>query len=249
MKRGSQDSNLEPPVLETGTLPIELLPLWQRILPVSVRPIRERMFVAMNPPEATAWQPLDEAAYAYLLGMYLGDGYLSASGATACLQVALDESYPRIIEECDAAISVLLPHARVARYKRQGSVRLQVSSRQLLQMIPQHGPGRKHQRPIKLATWQRRITEAFPEALLRGLIHSDGCRTINAFQVELPSGRRATYAYPRYFFSNLSADIRLIFCEHCELLRVRWTRSNSRNISISDRRSVAILDAIVGPKR
>jgi hypothetical protein len=26
-KRGSQDSNLEPPVLETGTLPIELLPL------------------------------------------------------------------------------------------------------------------------------------------------------------------------------------------------------------------------------
>jgi hypothetical protein len=26
-ERGSQDSNLEPPVLETGTLPIELLPL------------------------------------------------------------------------------------------------------------------------------------------------------------------------------------------------------------------------------
>jgi hypothetical protein len=46
-----------------------------------------------------------------------------------------------------------------------------------------------------------------------------------------------------------SADIRGIFCEHCELLGIRWTQSSFKNISISHRDSVAILDSFVGPKR
>jgi hypothetical protein len=58
----------------------------------------------------------------------------------------------------------------------------------------------------------------------------------------------AEYAYPRYFFSNLSADIRGLFCESCEQLGLRWTQSNHRNISISHRTSVALLDENVGPK-
>jgi hypothetical protein len=72
---------------------------------------------------------------------------------------------------------------------------------------------------------------------------------INRFRVKLPSGRVGEYAYPRYFFSNMSADIRGIFCEHCELLGIRWTQSNHRNISTSHRDSVAILDSFGGPKR
>jgi hypothetical protein len=95
---------------------------------------------------------------------------------------------------------------------------------------------------------QRELTHAHPKELLRGLIHSDGCRTINRFKTKLPSGRVAEYEYPRYFFSNLSADIRGIFCEHCELLGIRWTQSNSRNISVSHRKSVALLDEFIGPK-
>ena len=83
---------------------------------------------------------------------------------------------------------------------------------------------------------------------MRGLIHSDGCRTVNRFKTRLPSGRVAEYAYPRYFFSNLSADIRGLFCESCEQLGLRWTQSNHRNISISHRTSVALLDEYVGPK-
>jgi len=87
-----------------------------------------------------------------------------------------------------------------------------------------------------------------PEQFLRGLIHSDGCRTVNRFTTRLPSGRVAEYSYPRYFFSNLSADIRARFCEYCERLGVRWTQSNHRNISVSHGRSVAILDGFIGPK-
>ena len=115
-------------------------------------------------------------------------------------------------------------------------------------LFPQMGPGRKHERPIVLAPWQREIVEAHPWPFVRGLIHSDGCRTVNRFKTRLPSGRVAEYAYPRYFFSNLSADIRGLFCESCEQLGLRWTQSNHRNISISHRTSVALLDENVGPK-
>lgn len=99
-----------------------------------------------------------------------------------------------------------------------------------------------------LADWQREITHDHPEALLRGLIHSDGSRCINRFKTRLPRGRVAEYAYPRYFFTNVSDDIRGIFAEHCELLGIRCTRSNSKNLSVSHRDSVALLDAFVGPK-
>jgi hypothetical protein len=114
--------------------------------------------------------------------------------------------------------------------------------------FPQHGPGRKHLRQISLVVWQRELTHARPGALIRGLIHSDGCRAINRFKTKLPSGRVAEYSYVRYFFSNLSEDIRNIFREHCELLGVRVTRCSHRNLTVSHRDSVAILEEIVGPK-
>jgi hypothetical protein len=44
----------------------------------------------------------------------------------------------------------------------------------------------------------------------------------------------------------MSADNRRIFFEDCELLEIRVTRSNHRNLTVSHRRSVAIL--VVGPK-
>ncbi|MGZ5172505.1 MAG: hypothetical protein ACXWCY_34300, partial [Burkholderiales bacterium] len=113
---------------------------------------------------------------------------------------------------------------------------------------PQHGPGPKHRRSIELLDWQEELTTANPRALIRGLIHSDGCRVINRFRARLPSGKVREYAYPRYFFSNLSADIRAIFSRYCALLGIRVTQSNHRNLTVSHRHSVAILDTFVGPK-
>ena len=43
-------------------------------------------------------------------------------------------------------------------------------------------------------------------------------------------------------------DIRGLFCEYCDKLGIRWTQSNPRNISVSHRDSVALLDTFVGPK-
>ncbi|HKP91108.1 MAG TPA: hypothetical protein VJT75_14165 [Thermoleophilaceae bacterium] len=144
----------------------------------------------------------------------------------------------------------MIPGLRVHRYSPRSSrgVVLQAWSSHWLVAFPQNGPGKKHERRIELVEWQREITRAHPRELLRGLIHSDGCRCINRFSVDLPVGGRREYAYARYFFSNLSADIRAIFTEHCDLLGIRWSMSNERNVSISHRKSVRLLDEFVGEK-
>jgi hypothetical protein len=194
------------------------------------------------------WRPPDPAAYSYLLGIYLGDGCLGGDRGRARLQISLDAAYPRIVAEVERAIDKLARGVHVHQARRAGGVVLQARSPNWLVAFPQHGPGKKHLRRIELVDWQREITHAYPRELLRGLIHSDGCRCINRFSVDLPRGGRREYAYARYFFSNLSADIRGIFTEHCDLLGIRWSMSNPRNVSISHRRSVRLLDEFVGEK-
>ena len=202
------------------------------------------MFVPYRPP--------DRRSNSYLLGLYLGDGYVGHArtrGRSSQLIIACDAGYPELIEECWAAMQLASPGCHIGFHKTQFEcIRVVGGSRWWPEAFPQHGPGRKHERSIVLEPWQREIVDAFPQEFLRGLIHSDGCRTVNRFKTRLPSGRVAEYAYPRYFFSNLSADIRGLFCESCDQLGLRWTQSNPRNISISHRTSVALLDENVGPK-
>lgn len=202
-------------------------------------------------PPIPPWRPPDDWSYAYLLGMYLGDGTVSVTRAgKGFLRISLDGIYPDIVDECRLAIELTTLGGRTQIVRPPGSrgVVVQSAWKRWPEALPQHGPGPKHLRPIVLEDWQREIVEKHRGQFVRGLIHSDGCRTINRFRTQLPSGRVAEYAYPRYFFSNLSADIRALFCEACEALGVRWTMSNPRNVSISHRRSVATLDRIVGPK-
>lgn len=197
------------------------------------------------------WRPPDAAAYCYLLGLYLGDGHITARGRSATICLSLDVAYPGLIREATEALAVTFPGSRAHRYDHRaarGVAILQLSGGALRVAFPQHGPGRKHLRRIELADWQAELTARHPRALLRGLIHSDGCRCVNRFKTRLPSGRLAEYEYVRYFFSNLSADIRRIFCRHCDLVGVHWTQPSHRNISVSKRASVALLDSFVGPK-
>jgi hypothetical protein len=184
------------------------------------------------------WRPSAPRAYCYLLGVYLGGGCLNVqSEGSACLIVVLDSGYPGIVSEVEVATGRVLPDAPVRSYRIRGERAVRVHARHpaLPFAFPQHGPGRKHLRTISLVDWQLELTERYPRELLCGLIHSDGCRTVNRFTTKLPSGRVATYEYPRYFFSNLSEDI-------------RWTRPNPRNISIAHRAGVAFMDEFVGAK-
>jgi hypothetical protein len=192
------------------------------------------------------WQPAHEPSYAYLLGLYLGDGCLSVNRRRVLLRIALDLRYPQVIDDCWAAMVLTMPRHRpgLVRSSRGECVHVQASGKLWLHAFPQHGPGRKHERPIVLEPWQQKVVTRHPGEFVRGLIHSDGCRTINRFRTKLPSGRVAEYAYARYFFSNLSADIRGLFCTSCDMLGVRWTLSNPRNVSVAHRKSVARLDAL-----
>jgi hypothetical protein len=182
--------------------------------------------------------------------MYLGDGCVSQAGRTYQLVIVCDAAYPTIIDDCWSSMMLTLLPPRVARnpHRTDRCVRVIGSSKRWPEAFPQHGPGRKHDRRIELAAWQREVVDRFPREFLRGLLHSDGCRTVNRFTTLLPSGRVAEYAYPRWFFSNRSADIRGLFCDYCERLGIRWTQSNPRNISIAHRESVALLDSFVPMK-
>jgi hypothetical protein len=91
-----------------------------------------------------------------------------------------------------------------------------------------------------LTTWQRQLADRWPDQLLRGLVESDGYRFTN-------TGRH-NWACPRYGFTQVSDDIRAIFCDACDRLDLHWTKSGSRTIYISRKADVARLDEFIGPK-
>lgn len=206
---------------------------------------------AVRAARAHEWEITDPRTYCYLLGSYLGDGCIThrpPNGWT--LRIACDEKYVGIVDAVRHALAATFPGGRITqRHATVGASEVVALSHPCIgRAFPQHGPGRKHDRKIELVDWQLELTHAHPDALVRGLIHSDGCRCVNSVKTRLPSGRDAEYFYVRYFFTNHSADIRGIFIEHCELLGIRVTQSNHRNLSVSHRKSVAILERIVGPK-
>lgn len=147
-------------------------------------------------------------AYAYLLGLYLGDGTISKHRRGVYrLRIFLDKKYPGIVAECDAAMSAVMPANAVERLLTPSNC-FQVSScsRAWPCLFPQHGPGMKYTRRIWLAEWQQELADRWPKALLRGLIQSDGCRFTNT------RGKSDTWSAPRYGFANRSTDITSIFC-------------------------------------
>jgi hypothetical protein len=136
-------------------------------------------------------------------------------------------------------MQVVMPRNRTARVDLRTWHELYAYSKAWPCLFPQHGPGRKHEREIALAGWQRRLVARRPTLLLRGLIHSDGCRFQN-------TGRG--WSHPRYSFANKSEDIKRIFCDACELVGLHWTRSGEKTIYVSRKADVAFLDRFVGPK-
>ncbi|GAA1769833.1 hypothetical protein GCM10009795_014960 [Nocardioides hankookensis] len=187
------------------------------------------------------------ASYAELLGFYLGDGHISRAPRYFALRVSCDAAYPSIIDEVETAIREVRPGARVFRVRAPGVVVVQAHWKHWPCLFPQHGPGRKHERPIVLEDWQRTIVEAQPAAFLRGLFHSDGCRARN-WTTRVVAGEKKRYDYPRWQFTNVSADIREICCWALDLVDVAWRQSNHQTISVSTRAGVARLDELIGLK-
>jgi hypothetical protein len=183
---------------------------------------------------------LPPAPYNYLLGMYLGDGCISRSHNVWRLRIATDARYPGIIEECCTAMETVMPGRRILRLRRRSQcVEISMYSKHWVCLFPQHGPGRKHERRIRFEPWQRELVGQAAEYLVRGLIHSDGCRVIANDR-----GVRSV----RYHFSNRSEDIKSLFCEALDSLSIQWTRPSDREIAVYRKHAVARLDQFVGAK-
>ncbi len=186
--------------------------------------------------------PRDPAVYSYLLGLYLGDGHLVTSIKVPVLRIYCTLSWPGIVKECEDAMMRVLAK-KVHHVVRTGCVTVQSYSMHWPCFFPQHGPGRKHERPIVLADWQKNIVDDDPGLFLRGLFHSDGCRVQN----RVTHGTK-TYTYPRYAFSNESADIMGLCQTALDRLGISWRMCRRNMLSVARREAVAELDRHVGPK-
>jgi hypothetical protein len=190
------------------------------------------------------YPPLKDLRYAYVLGVYLGDGTIAESARTASLRIACDARYPGLIEEMTRAIGDLRGRpAHTGLMKRCNCVVITSYWKSWPCLFPQHGAGRKHNRAIVLEPWQRLLVAQDPRGLIRGLIQTDGWRGLNKVHV-----KGKDYAYPRYQFSNRSADIRRIFTDACDAIDIAWRPWGRWHISIARRDSVAKLDQFVGLK-
>lgn len=183
---------------------------------------------------------LPSGPYCYLLGLYLGDGCISRMNRVWRLRIVLDAKYPGIIQLCRQAIDNVMPGQQAAALSRSDNcVEVSLYSKHWICFFPQHGPGMKHQRTIALAPWQQALVAQAPRDLIRGLIHSDGCRVI---------ANDRGVASIRYHFTNHSEDILRIFTDALDQLAIPWTRPTRRMIAIYRKSATARLDEFIGPK-
>lgn len=178
--------------------------------------------------------------YADLLGLYLGDGCISQHARTQQLRICFDAKYPQLITDADALLRRCFPQARTGRVSvHEGRmIVLYVYSSHLACLFPQHGPGKKHERSVKLEPWQQTHVDAAPFSFLRGLVRSDGCIFLN---------KTGPYVYESYDFANHSQDLLDLFGATCDAVGVEYRRY-ARHIRIYRRASVAKMLERVGRK-
>jgi hypothetical protein len=187
--------------------------------------------------------------YCELLGLYLGDGYISEGPRTQRLRLHLDAKYPKTNADVSALLERCFPGNVVgtaATRAIDGAVGHPDDSRGVLCSsrlhFPQHGPGKKHERRIILESWQRVLVDRASLSLVRGLIRSDGCAFIN---------RPGPYEYLSYDFSNYPKDIVDLFVWACSRVGIA-TRINQHKrrwaVRINQRTSVALMEWHVGLK-
>jgi hypothetical protein len=211
----------------------------------TVRDWRIRRAAPERPLCLRCWRPtslvlFSAADYAELLGLYLGDGHISPFPRTERLRLMLDAKYPVIVDEAAALLDRIVLDCRVGRqHVHEGRmVTLWSYFSHWTCLLPQHGPGKKHARPIVLEPWQARQIAAAPWRFLRGCIRSDGCVFIN---------RTGKYAYESYEFFNYSRDILELFVATCAAVGVEC-RVYENHARIYRRASVAKLLEHVGRK-
>lgn len=184
--------------------------------------------------------------YLYLLGLYLSDGCLTETPRDVFkLRIACCNDYPVLLHRCCDTMRAVMPDSKVGVVAFPGHSEVSSHSKHWPCLFPQHGPGKKHERAIKLELWQQSLVDLDPRPLVEGLIHSDGCRVTNPI-INRKTGKR--YEYPRYHFSQKSADIKQIFTDALDQLGIAWRHNNAMMISSARKEGVTALDSFIVPK-
>ena len=95
--------------------------------------------------------------YAYMLGIYLGDGYIATHPRTYRLRISLDKKYPNIIQRVIDSMQALVPNNGVHTVDGIGCLEVSCYCNDWIEMFPQHGEGVKHKRDIVLEEWQKKL--------------------------------------------------------------------------------------------
>jgi len=115
---------------------------------------------------------MNESSYAYLLGLYLGDGHITRGPRDVyVLAIACSDDWPGLMAAARQAMSAVMPTSSVSFARQTGCTMVKSYSKHWTCLFPQHGPGRKHMRKIELEQWQDAIVRKFPGEFARGLFH------------------------------------------------------------------------------
>ena len=93
---------------------------------------------------------IPHAAYAYLLGVYLGDGHISPQPREVYrLLVSCDAAYPGLIDETADAMRRVLPANKVSSYLAGWQAEITADDpRPLVRGLLFVGPKRRHEPPL-----------------------------------------------------------------------------------------------------
>lgn len=122
---------------------------------------------------------LPQTSYTYLLGLYLGDGYIASHARGVYrLRIYCANAYPELIRRCESAMGEVIA-TKVGRVPCVGCTEVASSSKHWPCLLPQHGPGKKHERRIELVPWQQELVDLDPRPLLWGccIRTGAGCST------------------------------------------------------------------------
>ena len=195
---------------------------------------------------------LDERAYAYLLGLYLGDGHITRgpkrrlrrSGSTCC------DGWPGLLDLAKQTMSLVMPSSSV----------FAVADRSWLHGDQEHvkalavpacrsmAPAESTSARSNSSPGSRRSWPGIREASPAGSFTPMAAALINHSAAARSRSGDRWYEYPRYLFVNRSADIHRLCGEALDRLGVAWRFSKPTTISVARREAVARLDEFVGPK-
>ena len=151
---------------------------------------------------------LAEDAYAYLLGLYLGDGHITHGRRDVyALNMKCSNAWPALIEAAQSAMAAVMPTSSVFRVARPGCVEVKSWSKHWPCLFPQHGPGKKAHPDDRTGRPGSRQSSSPPRSVRpRACFTPTAAGSSSRVRRPLAGGDR-WYEYPRYMFTNESADI------------------------------------------